>query len=87
MRDLLLFGIVIGMVPFILKRPWLGILAWFWVGLMVPQSHTWGFMKTFPLAAVIGLTTMAALVVNKDRRPLPFTREMVLMFLSLPTWR
>lgn len=81
MRDLLLFAIIVGLVPFILRRPWLGVLAWFWVGLMVPQSHTWGFMQTFPLAVVIGLATMGALVINRDRQPLPLTREMVLLFV------
>ncbi|MEX2365194.1 MAG: putative O-glycosylation ligase, exosortase A system-associated, partial [Pseudohongiellaceae bacterium] len=79
MRDYLLFAIIIGMVPFILKRPWLGIAAWFWIGLMVPQGHTWGFMRTFPLAMIIGLVTLAALLINRDRRPIPWTREMVLL--------
>ncbi len=83
MRDLLLLGIIIGLIPCILWRPWLGVLAWFWVGLMVPQGHTWGYMQTFPLAVVIGGTTLVALVVNRDRRSLPMTREMVMMFVMV----
>ncbi|TDY03757.1 putative O-glycosylation ligase, exosortase A system-associated [Thiohalophilus thiocyanatoxydans] len=79
MRDYLLFAIIIGIVPFILKRPWIGIAAWFWIGLMVPQGHTWGFMRTFPLAMVIGLVTLAALLMNRDRRPIPWSREMILL--------
>ena len=81
MRDYLLFAIVIGLVPIILMRPWTGILAWFWVGLMAPQGLTWGFMQTFPLAMVIGLVTIASLALAKDRRALPNTSEMVLMFV------
>lgn len=81
MRDMLLFGIIIALVFITLRRPWIGVLTWFWIGLMVPQSHTWGFMKTFPLAMVIALAVIAALVLNKDRRQLPYTREMVMMFV------
>lgn len=83
MRDLLLFAIILALIPFILKRPWLGVLTWFWIGLMVPQSHTWGFMQTFPLAMIIGLATMGTMLFNKDRQSMPMTREMVMMFVFL----
>lgn len=80
MRDYFLFVIVVGLVPFILMRPWLGVLAWFWVGLMAPHGLTWGFMRTFPLAMIFGLVTLIALFFAKERRPLPNTSEIVLMF-------
>ncbi len=82
MRDYLLFLIILGLVPFILRRPWIGIAAWFWIGLMVPHGHTWGFMRTFPLAMLIALVTLTAILINRDRRPIPWTREMIL----LATW-
>ncbi|AHK80633.1 polymerase, partial [Ectothiorhodospira haloalkaliphila] len=81
MRDLLLFAIMVGLVPVIFWRPWIGILAWFWVGLMVPHGLAWTFMRDFPIAAVMGGATLAALALSKDRRPMPFTREMVMMFV------
>ena len=81
MRDLLLFVIVMGLVPVILWRPWIGILAWFWAGLFLPQAHTWGFMRPFPIAVVIGGTALVALVIARDRRALPMTREMLMMFV------
>jgi probable O-glycosylation ligase (exosortase A-associated) len=81
MRDLLLFAILMGLVPVILMRPWIGILAWFWAGLMTPQFLTWGFMRTFPIAMLIGVVTLAGLVMTKDRRPMPMTREMVMMWM------
>ena len=77
MRDYFLFVIVVGLVPFILMRPWLGVLAWFWVGLMAPHGLTWGFMRTFPLAMIFGLVTLIALFFAKERRPLPNTSEIV----------
>lgn len=83
LRDLALFAIVMGLVPVILMRPWVGILGWYWVGLMSPHGLTWGFMRTFPLAMVIGGTTLVAVFLAKDRRPLPMTREMLLLCLFL----
>ncbi|MCG5494758.1 putative O-glycosylation ligase, exosortase A system-associated [Ectothiorhodospira variabilis] len=81
MRDLALLAILGGLVPLILMRPWIGILAWFWVGLMVPHAHTWGFMRSFPIAVVIGLVTLIAVVLTKDRRPIPMSREMVILIV------
>jgi probable O-glycosylation ligase (exosortase A-associated) len=81
MRDYLLFVIIIGLIPVILMRPWVGILAWFWVGLMAPHSLTWGFMRSFPVAMVIVAATLVALLADKDKRPLPKSRLMGLLFL------
>jgi len=81
MRDYLLLLILIGLVPVILMRPWVGILAWFWVGVMSPHSLTWNFMRTFPIATLVGLTTLVALLMVRDRRSMPYTREMILMGL------
>lgn len=81
MRDYTLFLIIMVLVPIILARPWVGVPAWFWVGLMAPHGHTWTFMRTFPIATVIGLTTLVALLLAKDRRPLPVTREIIILGL------
>ena len=37
MRDLLVTGIVFGVLPFVFKRPWIGILLWSWLGYMNPH--------------------------------------------------
>ncbi|MGL1832980.1 putative O-glycosylation ligase, exosortase A system-associated [Rhodocyclaceae bacterium SMB388] len=81
MRDLLLFCIVAGLVPCIFWRPWLGVLTWYWVGLMAPHGLTWGFMQSFPIATLIGGVTLVALLLAKDRKPLPGSREMIMMFV------
>lgn len=81
MRDYLLFAIIIGLLPIILMRPWVGILAWFWVGLMVPHSLTWGFMRSFPIAMLIVAVTFVALLTAKDKRPMPQSRLMTLLYV------
>ena len=34
MRDLALTAIVFGSIPFILKRPYIGMLMWVWLSIM-----------------------------------------------------
>lgn len=81
MRDYLLFVIIIGLVPVILMRPWVGILCWFWVGLMAPHGLTWGFMRSFPIAMLIAGATLGALLMVKDKRSLPKSPLIKLLFL------
>lgn len=68
MRDILVIAILIGLVPFILARAWIGVLAWTWVGLMNPHQLGWGAAGTFPAAMVVGLATLVALVFAPDKR-------------------
>ena len=43
MRDLLIVLIVFGSLPLILVRPQIGILMWFWLGMMNPHRLAWGY--------------------------------------------
>ena len=42
LRDLLVFAIVFGSIPFILRRPWIGVLMWVWISVMNPHRLSWG---------------------------------------------
>ena len=81
MRDLLLFAIIMGLIPLILYRPWLGILGWYWVGIMNPHRLTWGFMYDFQVAMLIGVVALAALVIAKDKKAPPLTAPTILIGL------
>lgn len=59
MRDYVLLAVVIGLVPFILYRAWIGALAWTWIGLMNPHLYTWE-LRNFPFAQVIGIAFLIA---------------------------
>ena len=71
MRDVLVVSVILGLVPVSLKRPWLGVLAWYWIAYFVPHGLTWGFAKTFPVAVLIGGATLVGFLFTKDRKPLP----------------
>lgn len=79
MRDLALTAIIIGLLPVAFYRPWLGILAWYWFGLMNPHMFTWGFARTMPFAMMIALATLAGTLNARDRKPIPWNAELVLV--------
>ena len=72
MRDYLLLLFVVGLVPFILYRAWIGALAWTWIGLMNPHLYTWD-LSTFPFAQVIGIAFLISWLIARDKRMIPFT--------------
>ena len=80
-RDLLLVATLIPLVPICFIRPWIGIVAWFWVAYFVPHSFTWGFARDLPIAMMVGGATLAGLAFTRDRAPLPRTANVMLLFL------
>lgn len=81
MRDLLVTGIVFGLLPFIFKRPWVGILLWSWLGYMNPHRQAWGFAHDFPFAFVVGIVTIVAFVFSRESKQMVWTRETVLLLI------
>lgn len=72
MRDIALFLVIFGSIPFILKRPWIGILMWSWLSYMNPHRMTWTLAVDFPFAQVIAMVTIAAFIIHGGGR-LPIT--------------
>ncbi|MGH6610966.1 MAG: putative O-glycosylation ligase, exosortase A system-associated, partial [Burkholderiaceae bacterium] len=70
MRDILVFVIVMGGIPFILRNPAVGIGYWVWLGLMNPHRAAWGFAYTFPFAFVVAIATIAGLFLSREPRQL-----------------
>jgi probable O-glycosylation ligase (exosortase A-associated) len=85
MRDIAVTLAVFGSLPFILWRPWIGILVWSWLGFMNPHRLAWGFSVTMPFAMIVALTTLVALLLSTEQRKIPWTRELVVL-LSFWAW-
>lgn len=75
MRDIAVTLAVFATLPFILRRPWIGILVWTWLGFMNPHRLAWGFSTTMPFAYIVALTTMVALLFSKEEKRVPWERE------------
>uniref|UniRef100_UPI003567F853 DUF5935 domain-containing protein n=1 Tax=Neptunomonas sp. TaxID=1971898 RepID=UPI003567F853 len=55
MRDILMVLIVFGSIPFILRKPYIGILMWAWLSYMNPHRLAYGFAYDMPFAQIIAL--------------------------------
>jgi probable O-glycosylation ligase (exosortase A-associated) len=82
-RDVVVTAVILGLLPFCLAQPWIGILTWSWVGYMNPHRLTWGFAYHLPFALVIMAATLAGLPFTKDKKGLPGSIE---VFLLLALW-
>ncbi|HQU16086.1 MAG: putative O-glycosylation ligase, exosortase A system-associated [Chromatiales bacterium 21-64-14] len=79
MRGVAVAIIIFGSLPFILVRPWIGILMWSWIGYMNPHRLTWGFAYNYPFAMIVGVTTLAALVISREPKRLPWNGLMIML--------
>ncbi len=82
MRDILVIAVIIGLVPFILKRAWIGVLAWTWIGLMNPHQLGWGIAGRFPVAMIIGAVTLLALLIGQDKKGPPWNVAMATLLVT-----
>ncbi len=81
MRDIAVTLAVFGSLPFILWRPWIGILVWTWLGFMNPHRLAWGFSTEMPFAYIVALTTLVSLLLSREPKRIPWTRESVVLLL------
>ena len=79
MRDYALTALILGLLPFCVWRPWIGILVWYWFGLLNPHRQTWNFAYSMPFAMWIGIATLAGVLFAKDRKPIPWNTSLVLV--------
>lgn len=79
MRDLALAFIVFGSLPFILRRPFLGILMMAWLGYMNPHRLCFGFMLSFPVVQVVAIATLIGMLVSKEAKRMVWSREIVIL--------
>lgn len=85
MRDILISLIVFGSLPLTLKRPYIGVLMWVWISVMNPHRLSYGFAYSFPFAAIIAATTLAALLIAKGPKKLPLT-PVTLALIAFTLW-
>ncbi len=83
MRDLLVTLIVFGALPIIVMRPYVGILAWSWLGYMNPHRLTWSFAYDFPYAQVVAIATLIGFLFSGEKKHFPFTRVTVVWLLFI----
>lgn len=81
MRDLFVTGVIFGLLPFVFRWPWIGVLLWSWIGYMNPHRLAYGFAFDFPFAMVVGLVTIAAFLFSKEKKEMIWTRETIILLV------
>lgn len=81
MRDILVTTIIFGALPFVLRRPWIGILLWTWLAYMNPHRQTWGFAFYFPFSLIVGVVTIGAFMFSNSKKEFLWTRETVVLLM------
>jgi putative inorganic carbon (HCO3(-)) transporter len=79
MRDLLVTAMVLGALPFAVRRPWVGVILWTWLSIMNPHRLAWGFAMEAPFAAMAAGATLLGLYFTKDKVELPRSPAMYLL--------
>lgn len=79
MRDIVLALFIFGTIPFILARPYVGLLVWSWIGYMNPHRLTYGFAYGFPWVMLIAVVTLVSLVISKESKRIRATPTALLM--------
>jgi len=83
MRDIAVFAIVFGLLPFILKRPVIGVLTFTWLSLMNPHRLAYGMAHDFPFAATVAGFTFIGLYLTRQPKRLPLTPVTVLLIVFM----
>lgn len=70
---------IAGLAAVALVRPWIGLLAYTWVSLMVPHRMLAASLHDFPAAWGLAAATLLGMLWTRERAPLPRAREVVLL--------
>ena len=71
MRDIVLTLFVLGAVPMMVYRPFVGLLFWMWLGFMNPHRLTWGFAFDFPFVQIVAIATLLGLIASREPKRIP----------------
>lgn len=83
MRDLLILLIIFGSLPFILRKPHIGVFVWSWLSYMNPHRFSWGFAYNFPFAQVVAITLFVGLIFSKEKKSIPVSGLTIIWALFL----
>lgn len=83
MRDILVTAIVVIWLLLVLRRAHYGGYLWAWLSYMNPHKQCWGFAMNMPFVYVTFLTTVASMVMSKEPKRIPWTRETILLVIFM----
>src|SRR4051794_5378884 len=86
MRGLLLLVTYFGLLPWVFKKPFIGVLIWFWISLMNPHRWVYGFAANIPYALIIAIVTLASWLMHPEEPKMPPRDRFTFLLLALMVW-
>lgn len=81
MRDAIIVLIYAIALIYALRRPFVGVMVYFWISFMNPHRYTWGFAYSLPLAMGAAAVTFLSIAINHRELKFPRALETGLFFL------
>lgn len=81
MRDILVAIIVFGSLPFIVKRPFWGIVMLAGLGYMNPHRLCYTFMYSMPVVQIVAIATLIGMLASKEAKRMVWSREIVVLLI------
>jgi probable O-glycosylation ligase (exosortase A-associated) len=83
MRDLILAAVVLGVLPFAIRKTWVAVLLWTWFSVMNPHRLAFGFAFDAPFAAIAAGAALISLLVAREKSKLPIYPPVVVLILFI----
>lgn len=81
MRAIIVTIVIFGTIPFILMRPYIGLLVYSWISFMSPHRLAFGFAQDFPFAMMIGVIFIIRWLASRESKAVPMTPVLFLTVL------
>ncbi len=71
MRDIIIAVGLIGLIPLILRRPYIGVMVWTWIAILNPHREAFGFSSQLRPNLLIVLVTLISFALSSERKAWP----------------
>lgn len=87
MRGLAFVVVFFSLLSLVLKRPFIGILMWFWISLMQPHKLIYGFTASIPYALLVAIVTLGSWMSMHPEEPkYPPRDRITFLLVALAIW-
>lgn len=84
MRNIFMFSIFAGLTALALRYPFSGVITYYWLSLMNPQSLVWGDLGV-PWVKLVAIVTLVAWIFGREPKKIP-TDTLVIFAVSFCLW-
>ena len=85
LRDIVVMALVIAGCIAALRRPWIGVMLWTWIGIMNPHRYTFAFAYQAPVSMMAAIATLLGLLMTQERES-PFKGPPLALFAAFTVW-